>query len=55
MTLDELAADPARWPLLLELVRSEQVPAKRINDLCADNRKFAEWWNDRLDEWWAQQ
>lgn len=40
-SLDEMAADPSCWIMLIDLIKSEQVPAHRMSELARD---FPDFW-----------
>ncbi len=43
LTLTGLAANDQHWPILADLIRSEQVPADRMAEIAKDYPAFWDW------------
>jgi hypothetical protein len=41
--LEELLAEPEGWPMVLTLLRSEQIPAPRMAEIFHEHPDFAKW------------
>ncbi len=43
MSVDDMAEDKSRWPMLAEMIRSLQVPDTRCGLLFREHPEFASW------------
>jgi hypothetical protein len=43
VTLDEMLQEPSQWPVLADLIASEQLPPQRIAEISASYPEFAAW------------
>lgn len=47
--IPSLASDPSRWPILADLIRSEQIPEDRVAEIATDFPDFWKWFSDGLE------
>lgn len=43
VTLDEMLKEPSQWPVVADLITSEQLPALRIAEISTKYPDFAAW------------